>query len=114
MATSISTKNAQSYPWGESCTAWHLVNTKSLSVIQEIIPPGASERKHRHAKAQQFFFVLKGKATFEIDGKTVEIGPMHGIHIKPKQVHLVSNESDKDLELLVISEPHSHIDRENV
>jgi hypothetical protein len=39
----------------------------SLSVKQERMPAGTSEALHYHEHAQQFFFILKGTATFEID-----------------------------------------------
>jgi oxalate decarboxylase/phosphoglucose isomerase-like protein (cupin superfamily) len=36
-----------------------------LSVIEEQMPSGASEVRHYHRNAQQFFFILSGQATLE-------------------------------------------------
>ena len=107
----ISTSSAQKYEWGEKCLGWHLVNTPSLSVIQEKMPPATSEKKHKHSKSQQFFFILNGEATFDLEGIKEIVQKGEGIHIMAGQGHRVSNEGKTDLEFLVISQPHSHGDR---
>lgn len=91
-----------------------MVNTPTLSVIRETMPPKTSESLHKHSKSQQFFFVLSGEALFELAGETYTIKPNEGMHVKPNQVHRIINAKDTDLELLVISEPHSHADRTNI
>ena len=62
----IDKESAPHYGWGEGCDGWHLVRTPELSVIQERMPPGTSEVRHRHGRARQFFFVLSGR----LDGST--------------------------------------------
>lgn len=106
-----STKNSKSYTWGEGCTAWQLVNTPTLSVIRETMPPKTAESLHKHSRSQQFFYVLKGEAVFELSGENYTIKANEGMHVKPNQVHRIMNATDIDLELLIISEPHSHADR---
>ncbi|MCB9187125.1 MAG: cupin domain-containing protein [Flavobacteriales bacterium] len=105
------TDNSKSYNWGDGCKAWQFVNTPTLSVIRETMPPKSSESLHKHAKSQQFFFIVSGEAHFELDGETFRLEQNEGIHVKPNQVHRISNSGSDDLELLVISEPHSHADR---
>ncbi|MEE9430322.1 MAG: cupin domain-containing protein [Melioribacteraceae bacterium] len=104
-------ENSTEYSWGKKCKGWHLAQTESLGVIQEIMPPKTEEVKHKHNLAQQFFFILKGEATFEIEGKEFIIHPSEGIHIKKGKTHKIINNSKIDLEFLVISEPHSHGDK---
>lgn len=103
--------NSEEYTWGEKCTGWHLVNTKALSVIQEVMPPGTQETKHKHALSQQFFYILQGQATFDIEGIEHTIDTNEGLHIKANIPHQIKNKTDEDLEFLVISQPHSHGDR---
>lgn len=110
----LSTKNIPSYVWGEICKGWKLVDTAQLAVIQESMPPNTQESKHFHYRAQQFFYILKGQATFLIAKKQVLVEAGQGIHILPKTNHQIKNESGEDLEFLVISQPHSHGDREEV
>ncbi len=64
----ISTRTAEHYVWGEVCDGWHLEQAPELSVIEERMPPGASEQRHRHEVARQFFYVLAGELTMEVDG----------------------------------------------
>ncbi len=57
-------QTAQHYQWGDNCESWVLVDTEGLSVKQETMPGGMKENLHFHVNAQQFFFILKGTATF--------------------------------------------------
>ncbi|MFM1876507.1 MAG: hypothetical protein RL266_2244 [Bacteroidota bacterium] len=107
-------QNSKSYNWGAGCTAWQFVNSPTLSVIRETMPAKSSESLHKHAKSQQFFFVISGEALFELDGERYVIKANQGMHVLPNQVHCITNPTDSDLELLVISEPHSHADRINI
>ena len=47
--------------------AWAFVDSDELSVKQELMPKQTAESLHYHKKAQQFFFILKGIATFEVE-----------------------------------------------
>ncbi len=106
-----STENAEHYTWGSQCDGWHLLHSDSLSVIQERMPPGTAEQMHYHERAQQLFYILSGKATFEVEGEVKLVASNQSIHISPKIKHRILNNSDTDLHFLVISEPKSHGDR---
>lgn len=110
----IDTNHAEHYTWGEKCDGWHFVKSDSLSVIKETMPRMTKEKLHYHEKAQQFFYILAGVATFEINGLICSIGQNQGISIKPGVRHRILNNGDSDLEFIVISEPKSHGDRVNV
>ncbi len=104
-------ENSEEYVWGANCLGWHLVNSQELSVIQELMPPRTSEVRHKHLYSQQFFFVLKGEATFELGGQLHTLQENQGIHVQKNQAHQIKNETNLDLEFLVISQPHSHNDK---
>jgi len=112
MNASVSTDNAAHYRWGGVCDGWHLLAGDDLSVIEERMPPGAVEVRHRHARARQFFYVLEGVATLEADGVTQVLKAGEGLHIPPGTAHQMRNEGAVDLRFLVISAPKSHGDRE--
>jgi len=40
----VSTATAEHYTWGDACDGWFLVRTPELQIIEERMPPGASER----------------------------------------------------------------------
>lgn len=107
----ITTDVAEHYTWGDQCDGWHLVRTPSLSVISERMPPGTAEVAHRHAKAQQFFFVLSGELVLESAEVRYVLHAREGAHVPPHVVHQALNLSNAPVEFLVISEPPSHGDR---
>ncbi|MEJ2462289.1 MAG: cupin domain-containing protein [Candidatus Thiodiazotropha sp.] len=108
-----STKNGKHYVWGDQCDGWHLAASENLSVIQERVPKGASEIRHLHNKAEQFFYVLSGIATLEVAGVIHDIHAHEGFHIPAGIAHALSNNHEAELEFLVISTPPSHDDRLN-
>lgn len=110
----ISTDTAKHYTWGSECDGWHLVRQPSLSVIQERMPPGAMEVNHFHHKARQFFYVLAGEALMDVAGKPLRLAPGEGVEIPPGVPHQMKNAGSAPLEFLVVSEPHSHGDRQVV
>jgi mannose-6-phosphate isomerase-like protein (cupin superfamily) len=108
-----STQSTEHYTWGKDCDGWHLVRDGKLSVIYERMPPGASEMRHCHNQAQQFFFVLEGVAVLEVEGKEFTLNKHEGVHVAAGKRHQMFNRSDADLVFLVISQPPSHGDRVN-
>jgi mannose-6-phosphate isomerase-like protein (cupin superfamily) len=109
-----SIENAEHYKWGDNCYGWHLLKTDSLSVIQEKMPSGASEKRHFHKQSQQLFYILSGAATFEMEGDTFTINSGETIHVPKGTKHFIANHGPIELEFLVISEPKSHGDRTEV
>lgn len=109
-----SIQNAEHYIWGNNCDGWRLLNTETLSVIQEKMPPGTSELLHFHNYSQQVFYILSGIATFEIEGQIIIVKANESLHIPNGIKHFIANKNDEDLNFLVISQPNSHSDRINI
>jgi quercetin dioxygenase-like cupin family protein len=101
------------YTWGSNCDGWNLVEEGSLSVKQERMSAKTAEAKHFHNQAQQFFYILKGVAQFEIESAVVNVVAGEGIHIKPGQPHRILNNTDEELEFLLCSQPSTINDRIN-
>ena len=106
--------NARHYVWGNGCDGWHLLDRDDLSVIEERVPPGAAEERHRHVQARQFFYVLVGEATLELEGEIHRLRAGEGLHVPPGATHQLRNEGNMEIRFLVISAPRSHGDREEV
>lgn len=100
--------NSEKYSWGNGNLGWHFFKSDSLSVIREKMRPGTAETLHYHERAQQFFYILSGVATFELSGKTRVVQANEGIHIPPKMLHVVANKGTSELDFLLISEPKAH------
>ncbi len=107
-------KSLKQYQWGNACDGWNLVDESSLSVKQERMPPGTTEALHYHKNAQQFFFILKGVAGFEIEGETLQIQEYQGLHISAGKIHRIYNEGTTDLEFILSSQPSTANDRYNL
>lgn len=107
----ISRATAEHYIWGNGCDGWHLVKDSKLSVIEEQMPAGAAEVLHFHRHAQQFFYVLSGAATMELDGREIHLRAGEGLHIAAGAKHCIRNTTDAPVQFLVISHPPSHGDR---
>jgi mannose-6-phosphate isomerase-like protein (cupin superfamily) len=106
-------QTAPHYTWGHSCDTWILSEGEGLSVKQELMPAGAAEQLHYHKKAQQFFFVLSGTASFFMDGEKHSLAAQQGITVKAGSKHFIANDTGDTLEFLVISQPGTHEDRIN-
>ena len=111
MTSPVSRDHAEHYVWGGTCDGWHLVRAAALSVIEERMPPGAREVRHRHAHARQFFYVLSGTLTMEVEGVRHRLDGGAGIELPPGTAHQAMNETNAVAEFLVVSTPPSHGDR---
>jgi mannose-6-phosphate isomerase-like protein (cupin superfamily) len=111
----ISTASAEHYKWGgphaTDCDGWHLVKTAELSVIEEHMPPGTSEVRHSHTRASQFFFVLAGELTLEVEHHEFALQKGEGLEIARGQRHQAFNRGSIPVRFLVTSQPPSHGDR---
>ena len=122
------------YVWGDHCDGWNLVDKAELSVKMERMPPHTAEQEHFHRRARQFFFILKGSATFVVvegvgtrDGVPVEgaattegaetrieVKAQQGLEIPAGLRHRILNESEEDLEFILCSQPSTAGDRINI
>jgi mannose-6-phosphate isomerase-like protein (cupin superfamily) len=107
----ISTANAEHYTWGNNCDGWYLVRAAELNIIEERMPPSASETRHYHERARQFFFVIEGELTMEIEHHEFRVKAGEGIEVSPGQRHQAMNRSRSPLRMVVTSQPPSHGDR---
>ncbi|RFU71050.1 cupin domain-containing protein [Peribacillus saganii] len=107
----ISKHNAEHYLWGDNCDGWHLVKNQELSIIHEHMPGNTSEVRHYHLHSRQFFFILSGSATLEVNGQRNILKPQEGYEVPPQVPHQIFNHTGSGVELLVISQPNSKGDR---
>ena len=104
---------AEHYVWGGACDGWRLLDMPDLSIIEERVPAGAGEVRHRHGRARQFFYVLSGEATLEFDDHAVRVGAGQGVHVAPGVRHRFANRSAREVVFLVVSAPSTRGDRED-
>ena len=102
------------YQWGNKCKAWNFVDNKSLSVKYERMPAGTKEDLHYHKVSQQFFYITKGRAVFEVDEVILIVHEGEGLHIEAGRKHIIMNKEEFDLEFIVCSQPSADSDRYNL
>jgi mannose-6-phosphate isomerase-like protein (cupin superfamily) len=85
------------------------VKTDELSVIEEQMPPGTAEQRHKHERSRQFFYVLSGELTIEREGEVNLLIPGMGLEIAPGQAHQVMNVSGTNVLFIVTSQPSTRI-----
>ncbi|UJF33333.1 cupin domain-containing protein [Paenibacillus hexagrammi] len=107
----MSKKNAEHYVWGQQCDGWFLEQSQERIIIHERMPAGTSEVRHMHEKASQFFFMLSGIATMELDGENIQLHAHEGVTVLPGVPHQMRNDSEESIEFLVISTPTTKGDR---
>jgi mannose-6-phosphate isomerase-like protein (cupin superfamily) len=117
MTPIVSRQTASRYKWGgpheDNCDGWHLVRTPDLSIIEEFMPPGTSELRHHHVRSRQFFYVLQGELTLEVEQHSFILQAGEGLEVSPGQAHQAYNRSENPVRILVTSQPPSHGDRVN-
>ncbi|MDB4949503.1 MAG: Cupin 2 conserved barrel domain protein [Gemmatimonadetes bacterium] len=111
-ARPVGTATAEHYVWGGSCDGWHLLRSPGLSVIQERMPPGTEEARHRHGTSRQLFYVLDGELEMEVEGAVHTLAAGQALEVAPGAAHQARNASAADAHFLVVSQPPAHGDRQ--
>jgi mannose-6-phosphate isomerase-like protein (cupin superfamily) len=67
-----------------------------------VLPPGASEGRHRHQGVEELYYVMSGEAQMFLNGESTTLHPGDIVPILLKEVHSFSNAGQEDLELMVV------------
>ncbi len=107
----ISIKTAHHFLWGNGSDGCWLKKEGLFTVISEMMPSGGSEKRHLHRDTEQFFYCLNGILNIELNSKEHTLHEGEGINISSNVPHRVYNDSDKNVNFLVISCPNLLEDR---
>jgi mannose-6-phosphate isomerase-like protein (cupin superfamily) len=77
-----------------------------------VLPPGAAWFEHYHEEQDEVYFVHRGRAGFEIEGETFELGPGGACHVESTTPRRVWNAGDEDLVLLAIGGKDGYVGRD--
>lgn len=67
-----------------------------------VVPPNSTIGHHRHGNNEEMYIVLNGEAEMTIDGKAVAVKKGDMILNPPNGQHGLVNNSDKNIDLMVI------------
>ena len=84
---------------------------KGQSLAEAAVPAGGATQRHYHKASEEFYFMLSGKATMEIDGEEREVGPGDAILIPAGAWHQIRATAGEGLRFLCCcAPPYSHDD----
>ncbi|WP_413570526.1 cupin domain-containing protein [Bdellovibrio sp. HCB117] len=90
-----------------------LVGMKDIFVHHDVIAPGQrASSPHCHTEVEEFVFVIKGTATVHEGDQASFAGPGDCAVFFPQNEnkHFVANDSNEDLEILVVSKSLNTVD----
>ena len=78
-----------------------------------VYPPGYEGFAHWHDEQDELYFVHRGRAIFEVDGETRELGPGGLCHVESTTPRKVTNASaDEELVMLVVGGKGGYVERD--
>jgi mannose-6-phosphate isomerase-like protein (cupin superfamily) len=82
---------------------------KNQSLAEATVPAGCSTQRHYHRLSEEFYFVLEGSGTMEIDGEERGVGQGDAILIPPGAWHTITARVTLRF-LCCCAPPYSHDD----
>ena len=82
---------------------------QNQSLAEARVSAGGATQRHFHKIAEEFYFVLEGRGTMEMDGETRTVGPGDAILIPPGAWHTIAAEASLRF-LCCCAPPYSHDD----
>jgi len=78
-----------------------------------VYPPGYEGFAHWHDEQDELYFVHRGRAIFEVDGETRELGPGGLCHVESTTPRKVTNASrEEELVMLVVGGKGGYVERD--
>jgi mannose-6-phosphate isomerase-like protein (cupin superfamily) len=88
------------------------LNVTAFGVNGVVYPPGLEGFLHYHDEQDELYFVHSGRALFEVDGETFELGPGGVVHVESTTPRKISNPGDEDLVMLVVGGKGGYVGRD--
>jgi mannose-6-phosphate isomerase-like protein (cupin superfamily) len=75
------------------------------SLAEEVLPAGASVRRHHHRKTEEIYYILKGTGRMTVGDNVREVGAGDAIYIPRDQSHTLENTGPEPITLLLVCGP---------
>ena len=82
---------------------------QNQSLAEARVAAGCATQRHYHRIAEEFYFILEGRGTMEIDGETRAVGPGDAILIPRGAWHTIAAEEAMRF-LCCCAPPYAHED----
>ena len=67
-----------------------------------LLPPGASDGRHRHDGVEEVYYVMNGAGTAQVNNETVAIRKGDAVPVLLADVHSFTNTGSEDLEFMIV------------
>ena len=86
---------------------------QNQSLAEAELEAGQSTTRHRHPRAEEFYYIVAGQGRMEMEGEWAVVGVGDAIQIPPGAAHKLLNTGEETLRLLCCcSPPYAHEDTE--
>jgi mannose-6-phosphate isomerase-like protein (cupin superfamily) len=82
---------------------------QNQSLAEAVVPVGQPTERHYHKLSEEFYFILEGQGTMEIDGEQLPVGPGDAILIPAGAWHQITAAQTLRF-LCCCAPPYSHDD----
>jgi mannose-6-phosphate isomerase-like protein (cupin superfamily) len=77
-----------------------------------VLPPGTEWFHHYHERQDELYFVHRGRAGFDVDGESFELGEGGAVYVESTTPRQFWNAGDEDLVLLAIGGRDGYVERD--
>jgi quercetin dioxygenase-like cupin family protein len=98
------------YRFGDSGPKYLMQGPRMNFALVQFMP-GQDFQAHYHEVMEENFYILEGTVTIYVDGKPNILNPGQLIHIEPKEVHYVKNDSSSVVRMIASLAPYKDGDK---
>lgn len=103
-------ENEKEYRFGNSGPKYLMKGPRSNFAIVQF-QPGEDFKAHYHNIMEENFFILEGQVDIIVDDVTHTLTAGQLIHIEPKEIHYVINNSDAPVKMISTLAPYQEVDK---
>jgi mannose-6-phosphate isomerase-like protein (cupin superfamily) len=78
---------------------------RNQSLAEARLPPGGCTTRHYHPRAEEIYYILRGRGRMTIGSQAADVGPGDAIAIPPGAVHQIVNIGREQLVFLCCCAP---------
>jgi mannose-6-phosphate isomerase-like protein (cupin superfamily) len=74
------------------------------------LPPGSANTRHRHVRAEEFYFVLEGTGRIRVGDETLTVPRYGGVLVGPATIRQIFNDTAVESLWLIVGAPDAEFD----
>src|SRR5215471_19580797 len=74
------------------------------------LPPKSANTLHKHARAEEFYFVVEGVGRMRIENQTITVPQYGGVLVGPSKLRQVFNDQETDVLWLIVGAPEAELE----